>query len=188
MRIFHRRKYKNTDDTDLITLYKKKADQSIFEELYLRYAHLVMGTAMKYLKNKFDAEDITMRIFETLPKKIQTNAINNFSPWIYQVTKNECLMRLRKKSGKTSSLNFDISQEEDNVIHEKMERELLYTSLEKAIERLNDEQKICIKLFYLQKLSYQEVSIQTSLELKKVKSFIQNGKRNLKLILEQEND
>ena len=54
-----------------------------------------------------------------------------------------------------------------------------------SLEELNPEQKQCLILFYLEKKSYQEISENTGFSLMQVKSYIQNGKRNLKILLDK---
>ena len=66
-------------------------------------------------------------------------------------------------------------------------KEVKLQQLEEGITKLNSEQKICVELFYLQNKSYVEVAEITGYELNQVKSYIQNGKRNLKIYLEKKN-
>ena len=134
---------------------------------------------MKYLKNVMDAEDITMNIFETLSSKIRSHEIKYFKSWLYMVTKNSCQMKLRKKGLSTTELGGNEMMEEDES--EAIEKEALLEALEQVIEELKEPQQTCIKLFYLDQLSYQEIAQKLNLELKKVKSAIQNGKRNITL-------
>lgn len=181
-----RKKYKQLDDSALLHVFKESGDQNIVGEYYKRYAHLVMGTAMKYLKNKFDAEDLVMHLFEKLPKKLESHTIQHFKSWLYMVTKNECLMVLRKKGYLTKELTQEL--ESTNELDLKVEKEEQLEALEGAIEELKDEQKTCIKLFYIESKSYQEITEVLKLDIKKVKSAIQNGKRNLKLKLEDRNE
>ena len=141
---------------------------------------------MKYLKNKFDAEDLAMHLFEKLPGKLLSHNISNFKSWLYMVTKNECLMILRKKGNLTSSLTRELEDTDD--VDLKIEKEEQLEMLEDAIEDLKEEQKECIKLFYIESKSYQEITEMLRLDIKKVKSAIQNGKRNLKLNLEGRNE
>lgn len=181
MAFLQRRKYKKLADEELILLLRKNSghERDIIGELYERYGHLVMGTSMKYLKNVMDAEDITMSIFETLSGKVRSHEIKYFKSWLYMVTKNSCLMKLRKKGISTTDLvgNEVIEEEESDAV----EKEALLRTLEKVIGDLKEPQQTCIKLFYLDQLSYQEIALKLNLELKKVKSAIQNGKRNITL-------
>jgi len=62
----------------------------------------------------------------------------------------------------------------------------LLQQLPNAISNLNTEQRLCINLFYLKEKCYEEISMQTGYSLKQVKSYIQNGKRNLKIYLSQQ--
>lgn len=178
-----RKTYTSHSDEQLVALYKQKADKKIIGEIYVRYGHLVLGTCIKYLKNKQDAEDIAMLVFEKLPKIIVRHNIQYFKSWLYMVTKNECLMWLRKKGNVTAELKIELEQEDELEIVQQKEVQL--EAIESAILELKDEQKKCIELFYLERKSYSEITDILKMELKKVKSAIQNGKRNLKIKLEQ---
>ena len=142
---------------------------------------------MKYLKNENDSEDAVMDIFEKLLTDLQKHEVSNFKSWLYSVSKNHCLMKLRKdKTIKYS--NNDLIKTEGRIVempepmhlNSKMEKELQLENLEKALQHLSKEQRTCLELFYLQQKCYKEVSSITTFSLKEVKSFIQNGKRNLK--------
>jgi len=186
MRLLKRNNYSSLSDELLILEYRKKAHSSILGELYVRYGHLVMGTCMKYMKNRFNAEDISMHVFEKLGNRIQTNEIQHFKSWLFAVTRNECLMVLRKKGTVHLELTRDPVYEEPTG--EKELQEIRLESLEAALEELKEEQRECIRLFYLERKSYEEIASQLSFDLNKVKSAIQNGKRNLKIQLEGRNE
>lgn len=181
-----RNNFQSYSDQALLIAYKENQSRAAFGEIYLRYGHLVMGTCMKYLKNTFDAEDMTMVIFEKLPGKLLKNEIQHFKSWLYMVTKNECLMLLRKKGTLTTEITKEL--ESTNELSIKQEQEVRLDLLEEAITTLKEEQRKCVELFYLEKKSYQEIQSLLGMEIKKVKSAIQNGKRNLKLKLEGRNE
>lgn len=181
-----RKKYKHLEDEELLHSFLETEAPEIIGEFYRRYGHLVMGTSMKYLKNRFDAEDLVMQIFEKLPKKLKSHSIHHFKSWLYMVTKNECLMILRKKGRVSAEITKELeASDEMELIIQKEEQ---FNALEKAIGELKEEQKSCIQLFYLNSLSYQEIASQLKMDIKKVKSAIQNGKRNLKLNLERQHE
>jgi RNA polymerase sigma-70 factor (ECF subfamily) len=141
---------------------------------------------MKYLKDEFEAEDLTSKIFEELGTKILKHSIDYFKGWLYRLTKNECLMHLRKQ--KTTFLN---QVQIDLLIEEGEKSESIETKLvvlENTLSQLKEEQEKCLRLFYLENKSYQEVSDLLKLDMNQVKSAIQNGKRNLKLILIQNDE
>lgn len=174
-------------DGKLIEKFLKTNDRHYFGILFQRYTHLVFGACMKYLKNENDSEDAVMDIFEKLLTDLQKHEVSNFKSWLYSVSKNHCLMKLRKdKTIKYS--NNDLIKTEGRIVempepmhlNSKMEKELQLENLEKALQHLSKEQRICLELFYLQQKCYKEVSSITTFSLKEVKSFIQNGKRNLK--------
>jgi RNA polymerase sigma-70 factor (ECF subfamily) len=180
------KKYRLLVDSELITTYKENHDNEIFAVIYERYGHLVMGTCMKYLKDEFEAEDLTSKIFEELGDKITKYAIDYFKGWLYRLTKNECLMYLRKQQTKfLSQIQIDLLTEESEI-DEEIEPKLVL--MENTLLELKTEQEQCLRLFYLEDKSYQEVAEILKLDMNQVKSAIQNGKRNLKIILIQNDE
>ncbi|MFY0592508.1 MAG: sigma-70 family RNA polymerase sigma factor [Roseivirga sp.] len=150
---------------------------------------LVYGISLKYLKERSTAQDLTMQVFEKLLSSLKTQEIGNFKSWLYVLTKNECLMHLRKQkrlNGQVESLNdVDFMELTIATHHEEEGLEEEVGKLDRCIEKLKNEQQRCIKLFYIKKKCYQEVCDITGYELKKVKSYLQNGRRNLKLCIEK---
>ncbi len=172
-------------DTDIINRYKKLGDVEVLAFLFDRYIHLVFGVCLKYLKNKEEAKDAAMEIMESLMEKLLLHEITNFSSWLHTVSRNHCLMKTRSRKGdlfieidKRKSEQILVESDED--LHLKIEEEAQLDEMGKAIASLNPEQKQCIKLFFFEKRSYYEIAIETGYSLKKVKSHIQNGKRNLR--------
>jgi RNA polymerase sigma-70 factor (ECF subfamily) len=179
-------------DSELIERYRNSHDTQYVGILFNRYAHLVFAVCMKYLKDASEAEDFSMQVFEQLIQKLRKHEVENFRGWLHQVTKNHCLMHLRKlksQNAKTSEIQHLYAEDVETtpLAHLDVESsnglEKRVSRLREGLERLNEHQKVCIELFYLQRKSYQEVSDQTGFDLKKVKSYIQNGKRNLHIYL-----
>ncbi|MCD6566181.1 MAG: sigma-70 family RNA polymerase sigma factor [Bacteroidales bacterium] len=175
-------------DTDIINRYKKLGDTEVLVPLFDRYIHLVFGVCLKYLKNKEDAKDATMEVMESLLDKLLRHEISNFSSWLHTVSRNYCLMRIRNRKENLfieidKRKNEQIPVESDEDLHQKIEEEEQFSEMEKAIASLNNEQKQCIHLFFFEKRSYDEIAEKTGYSLKKVKSHIQNGKRNLRIYL-----
>ena len=183
----YKRKIKHTDK-ELVVHYQKDRNKKWVGELYQRYAHLVLGVCLKYLQNKEKAQDATAAIFEELFDKLLGQNIENFGSWMYTFSKNYCLMEIRKKKTKKHGVEMGNHLSIDQVslanqtdeIQAKGLREIALSEMEAALDKLPDDQKQCITLFYLHEMSYNQVSSQTGMSLKKVKSAIQNGKRNLK--------
>lgn len=179
-------------DEELIRAYVRSDNADHFGLLFERYTHLVFGLCMKYLKNEADAEDAVMSIFEKLMTDLKKHNVKNFKSWLYQVSKNHCLMFLRKrKLHDRAQGELKIEKQEEfmemlhNVHHNNEPREVegILISLHKALEKLRNEQRICIELMYLEKMTYREIADNTGFSMKQVKSFIQNGKRNLKMMM-----
>lgn len=187
---FRKRNKKKPDD-ELLAEYLENRDMEILGELYQRYMHLVYGVCLKYFKEREKSKDAVIQIFEKLVTDIEKHEIRNFKSWLFVVAKNHCLMELRKtKPGQTLFISdekeMDVFMESQPELHpvDRGPEELNDKALNDCIERLKEEQKQCIRLFYFENKSYREICSVLNLEEKKVKSFIQNGKRNLKICLE----
>ncbi|HQV06625.1 MAG TPA: sigma-70 family RNA polymerase sigma factor [Chitinophagaceae bacterium] len=174
-------------DKELLTIYSESGDMSALGELYQRYMDLVYGVCLKYYKEPERAKDGVMLIFEELVTKLKKHEVENFKPWLHQVARNHCLMQLRTpKNLKTVEFKPEIVQSEENLhLNGVLEREENLTKLENCLETLPKEQKETVKLFYLQGKCYNEIVEITGQEWNQVRSFIQNGRRNLKLCMEK---
>lgn len=177
-----------TSDAELVAQYQNGNDLAVLGNLYNRYMELVYGVCLKYLKNPDDAQDSVMAIFEELITKLQKHQVDSFKSWLYTLAKNHCLMKLRagKKTG-TVKIADDLMQSEENLhLQDVLDREEHFKQLEYCMGQLGDEQRRTIDLFYLQGKCYQEIAAETGLEWNRVRSFIQNGRRNLKICMESQ--
>lgn len=179
--------YKKQTDEELISLYKKTDDLQIVGILYDRYTALTFGVCLKYLKDREESRDAVMQIFEKLIISLKSHEINVFKGWLYVTARNHCLMQLRVRKGKNfEELSPFLMETGGNGHHEQgAEIEGNLSRLEKCMEALASEQKQCVQLFYLQQKCYREITESTGYDLNKVKSYIQNGKRNLKICMER---
>lgn len=180
----------NLADEQLIAVYKNSGDLQVLGKLYKNYMPLVYGVCLKYLKNPDESQDAVMQIFEQLIDKIKIHEIKNFKSWLYVLTRNFCLMELRK-SKKVTTVNIeDTFVESDALLHhdESDTKESRLLLMEACLETLVEEQRKTLQLFYLEQKCYTEVADKTGYELKKVKSYIQNGKRNLKICIEKSSE
>jgi len=179
--------YRNQTDEELLSLYKRTDDLEIVGVLYDRYTALTFGVCLKYLKDREESRDAVMQIFETLIISLKTHEINVFKAWLYVTARNHCLMQLRSRKGKNfEELSPFLMETGSNGHHENgHEIETNLNRLEKCMESLAREQKECVRLFYLQHKCYKEITESTGYDLNKVKSYIQNGKRNLKICMER---
>lgn len=175
------------DDLTLIQHYKKSGDLEILGQLFSRYTSLVYGVCLKYLKDREEAKDAVMLLFEKLVYSLKEHKIENFKSWLYVTARNHCLMQLRARKGKFNEQLSVQVMESELVLHldEEPELEQNLGKLEKCIEQLADDQKWCVQLFFLQEKCYKDITGITGYDLNKVKSYIQNGKRNLKICMER---
>jgi RNA polymerase sigma-70 factor (ECF subfamily) len=174
-------------DEALFNAFKEHADQEMLAQLYVRYTDLVYGVCMKYLRDAEAAKDAVMNIYQELFEKLHTHEVENFKSWLYVVAKNYCLMQLRKEK-KMVTIEFTPAvMQSENFEHldSVLEKEHELKKLETCIEHLPGEQKQSIKLFYLENKCYNEIAEQTGYEWNKVRSLIQNGRRNLKICMEK---
>jgi RNA polymerase sigma-70 factor (ECF subfamily) len=184
--------WKNDDrsDEELLKRYIGSGDLDVLGELYRRYMHLVYGVSLKYLKSRTEAQDAVMQIFEELVTGVTKHKIRNFKSWLYVVTKNYCLMYLRAvqtRSKKMEYYKYEQEFMESDLEPHPIDRDdgSIESALKDCIAALKREQRECIELFYYEGLCYGDIATKLSLEEKKVKSFLQNGKRNLKICLEK---
>lgn len=173
-------------DQELLLMYKRGNNLEVLGVLYGRYAAMVFGVCLKYIKDREESKDAVMQIFEKLVGQLHQHDVTHFKSWLYVTSRNHCLMHLRSAKGRKFE---DIStrlMENEAGVHpdDEVDLETNLSALEKCIETLVHEQKHCVQLFYLQQKCYKEISDMTGYEDKKVKSYIQNGKRNLKICMD----
>ena len=179
-------KYKDTSDSELLQNFYTDHDNEWLGILLSRYTLLLLGVCMKYLKNEEDAKDCVQQIFLKVINELHKYKVEYFKSWIYMIAKNHCLMKLRDKGKIPVELNdlvMGAPDETDGRIS-SIEKDVLLQKMMSAIKNLNAEQQQCVSLFYLHKKSYSEISAVTGFTVMKVKSYIQNGKRNLRLMVE----
>lgn len=179
-------RYEHMTDAELLDLYYSDKNQEWVGILLERYTLLLLGVCMKYLKDENESRDCVQQIFLKVLTEVGKYRIDYFKSWLYMVAKNHCLMRLRNKGAKSvRELNEHHAIATTTDKQELITTEKTYDLLEEALHELNEEQRQCVTLFYLKKLSYQQISEQTGFSLMQVKSYIQNGKRNLKILIEK---
>lgn len=175
-------------DKELIDAYKQSGDSSYVSTLYQRYMDLVFGVCLKYLKDAEKSKDAVMDIYEELNRKLKLHEVENFKGWLHVLARNHCLMQLRSpRNLKTTEFNTEFMQsgQTTHLENEALEKEENFRKLEECMEQLTMEQQESIKLFYLEKKCYNEIATITGYEWNKVRSYIQNGKRNLKICIEE---
>ncbi|MCB9190436.1 MAG: sigma-70 family RNA polymerase sigma factor [Flavobacteriales bacterium] len=181
-------------DSELIERYRYSYDNAYIGELYQRYSHMLYGVCLKYLKDEEKAKDVVMDVFEKVLKDLKRHDVENFRTWVYSVAKNACLMQLRKEKrldvreqeyqrSVVEIMEFDLPEHLNGESQAEIDNRLML-----AIDQLKMEQRRCIRMFYFEKKSYEEIENETGFSYKEVKSFLQNGKRNLKIKLSKENE
>jgi len=177
-------------DKELADLYRRSAELETLGELYKRYMDLVYGVCLKYLKDSESAKDAVMQIFEELIVKLKKHEVENFKSWLYQVAKNYCLMQLRSpRNQRTAEINIAVMQfEENGHLNAVLEKEEKLDKMEQCLETLPDIQRIVIRQFYLEGKCYNEIAENTGHGWNQVRSYIQNGRRNLKLCMDNKEE
>lgn len=189
--VFLRKRATEEEDDDLLKRFRKDGDIGVLGRLYERYMVLVYGVCLKYLEEREEARDEVMNIFEKLVTLLPSQEVSNFKSWLYVVTKNHCLMILRSRKSDAAHMEEMVSDptffmEKETEMHLVEDGgDMDVSRLEECIEKLKEEQRQCIRLFYYYGYGYKEICIKLGLEEKKVKSYIQNGKRNLKICMEE---
>ncbi len=182
--MFLRRKQQQASSDEELVLAIKAGRSDALGVLWDRYAHLLFAVGMKYLKNAETAKDAVMNVFAELPSLIKRHEVRNTGAWLHTVMRNHCLMQLRGAKPLTE-LNGTQHDEADDLLAAHLENEDLLRRMEHAIDELTEHQRDCIKLFYLDRLSYAEVGERLNIAFDAVRSNLQNGRRNLRIILER---
>ncbi len=175
-------------DQELLEKFYASKDNQWLGHLLHRYTLLLLGVCMKYMKNEEEATDCVQQVFLKCITELHKYKVDYFKSWVYMVAKNHCLMKIRDRQGKIATewkdhMNEVPEEEANKQLHVEKDRQL--ELMEASLKELNPEQQQCVTLFYLEKKSYQEVAETTGFSMMQVKSHIQNGKRNLKLLLEK---
>jgi len=175
-------------DEELLQRYQQSGRMDWLVELYGRYAELVYGLSLKYLKGEQQAEDAVMSVFEQLVEKARKHEIQHFRSWLYVLAKNHCLMQLRRAGQqREQSTAPDLMQSADtrHLTIEWPEEALEKKALQDCLPTLPEQQRACIEAFYLQGYTYKEIAADRAEPVGKVRSHIQNGRRNLRICIEK---
>lgn len=190
MPIFNSSQNSTLKDEELLNKYRFSHDNSYLGELYLRYLPYVYGVALGLLKSQKEAEELSMTVFNKISSDLKRVEVRNFSEWLYHLVKNLCTIEVKKKSATVDEskqiLIEELSEKGDDLFINTGQKKsnIDSNSLRLAINTLNESQRECIDLFYIQNKSYQEVADMTGYSLNQVKTNIQNGKRLLKSYIE----
>jgi len=181
-------RFDHINDQELLEKFYADRDNFWIGILLQRYTLLLLGVCMKYLRNEEEAKDAVQHIFLKTITELHKYRVDYFKSWLYMVAKNHCLMKLRDSQGKIYSeihdKNLLIAEEEGSIQHH-FEKEKNLQLMSTSLEELNQEQKLCVTLFYLEKKTYHQIAVETGYTMMQVKSNIQNGKRNLKNLMEK---
>lgn len=180
--------YSHISDQQLLEQFYSSRDNQLLGALLQRYTLLLLGVCMKYLKNEEEARDSVQQVFLKAITELHKYRVEYFKSWLYMVAKNHCLMKLRDRHGRVATEikeQMAVTPEEDDSIKLNIEKDRQLELMSECLQELNNDQKQCVTLFYLEKRSYQEIAETTGYTLMQVKSYIQNGKRNLKILLQK---
>lgn len=188
MWLFKKKEYNS--DEELLKHYKQSGNKELFADLFKKHVSVVYGTCLFYLQDKEEAQDATMQLFEKLMLDINNREIDNFKGWLSFVVRNHCISLIRKNKSVSKNIKSYYEFEYETPDYEKEEKinsisdDLLLEKMKECLPKLKENQRVCVELFYLKNKSYQEIANETNFSLNEIKSYIQNGKRNLKLLIE----
>lgn len=188
MWLFKKKEYNS--DEELLKHYKQSGNKELFADLFKKHVTVVYGTCLFYLQDKDEAQDATMQLFEKLMLDINNREIDNFKGWLSFVVRNHCISLIRKNKSQTKNIKSYYEFEYNAPDYEQEEKinsvsdDVLLENMKECLPKLKENQRICVELFYLKNQSYQDIANETNFSLNEIKSYIQNGKRNLKLLIE----
>ena len=189
MWLFKKKEY--SSDEELLKHYKQTGNKELFADLFKKHVSVVYGSCLFYLQDKDEAQDATMQLFEKLMLDVNNREIDNFKGWLSFVVRNHCISIIRKNKSQTKNIKsyYEFEYEAPNSdteekINSVSDDEMLI-NMQLCLPKLKENQRLCVELFYLKNKSYHDIATETSFTLNEIKSYIQNGKRNLKLLLEE---
>lgn len=188
LKLFRLKGNEPVPEVERLADYRRYGDVAVLGALYEPYMDMVFGVCFQYLRDEEDSKDAVMQIFEKLIIDLRQHEVSNFKSWLHSVARNHCLMKLRSirtLSGFEHTEEAEdelqwLTQTEDTALH--LDGQL--HALDECIQKLTHEQRITIELFYMQDKCYRDIAGETGFDMGKVKSYIQNGKRNLKICIE----
>ncbi|MBS1636754.1 MAG: RNA polymerase sigma factor [Bacteroidetes bacterium] len=178
------------DDQDMLLHYKQSGDQTVFSDLFKKHVTSIYGTCVFYLQDKDDAQDAVMQIFEKLLVDLRTREIENFKAWLSFVVRNHCISMIRKKKTQLKNnrsyceFEYEETSYETELKIDSVSDDQMLQYMRDSMSSLKPKQRECVELFYLKSMSYQQIADSLHYSVNEVKSYIQNGKRNLKLLIE----
>lgn len=190
MWLFKKKEYNS--DEELLKQYKQSGNKELFADLFKKHVSVVYGTCLFYLQDKDEAQDATMQLFEKLMLDINNREIDNFKGWLSFVIRNHCISLIRKNKSASKNIQSYYEFEYEAPSYEEEEKinsisdDVLLENMKNCLPKLKENQRICVELFYLKNKSYQDIANETPFSLNEIKSYIQNGKRNLKLLIEEQ--
>ena len=190
MWLFKKKEY--SSDEELLKHYKQSGNKDLFADLFKKHVSVVYGTCLFYLQDKDEAQDATMQLFEKLMLDINNREIDNFKGWLSFVVRNHCISIIRKNKSQSKNIKsyYEFEYEDANYVTEEkinsVSDDVMLENMKQCLPKLKENQRLCVELFYLNDKSYQDIANQTGFTLNEIKSYIQNGKRNLKLLLEDQ--
>lgn len=188
MWLFKKKEY--SSDEELLKHYKQSGNKDLFADLFKKHVSVVYGTCLFYLQDKDEAQDATMQLFEKLLLDINNREIDNFKGWLSFVVRNHCISIIRKNKSQNKNIKSYYEFEYEDANYETEEKinsvsdDVMLESMKQCLPKLKENQRVCLELFYLNNKTYQDIANTTGFTLNEIKSHIQNGKRNLKLLLE----
>ena len=188
MWLFKKKEYNS--DEELLKHYKQSGNKELFADLFKKHVSIVYGTCLFYLQDKDEAQDATMQLFEKLMLDLNNREIDNFKGWLSFVVRNHCISLIRKNKSQSKNIKSYYEFEYESPNYEEEEKinsvsdDVLLENMKDCLPKLKENQRVCVELFYLKNKSYQDIANETKFSLNEIKSYIQNGKRNLKLFLE----
>lgn len=188
MWLFKKKEY--SSDEELLKHYKQTGNKELFADLFKKHVSVVYGSCLFYLQDKDEAQDATMQLFEKLMLDVNNREIDNFKGWLSFVVRNHCISIIRKNKSQSKNIKsyYEFEYEAPNSDTEEkinsVSDDVMLENMQLCLPKLKENQRLCVELFYLKNMSYQDIANETSFTLNEIKSYIQNGKRNLKLLLE----
>lgn len=174
------------EDEFWIRAYFQSGDSEYWGRIFEKYKKRIFLRCLTLLQDNEDASDLTSETFIKAHENIQKYDMKRpFFPWLQQIATNLCIDLLRRKTiiqFTQTDEKIEFHSAED--VTKKVENRELGDTILKALKSLKNHQKRCFCLFYIHRKSYKEIAELTGYSYNDVRSYIQNGKRKFKLVMQ----
>lgn len=168
-----------------------RGDTNVFSVLVDRYKEMIFTLALKMIKNREEAEEISQDTFVKVYNSLNKfKGDSKFSTWIYKITYNTCLDRLKKNKKEDCTISIDefsdyLVKTMDNALSALEEKERKQT-IQNCLNLLSREENVLLTLYYFDDQNLDEIAKIMDINSNNVKVKLFRSRKKLAVILKKQ--